>query len=503
MSYVSATYLAVFLPLTMIFYQVMLKPYRWTVLLIASLIFFYLTSHWLLIFILLATCIAYVAGRFLDDTSRLASLGIISLIGILVILKYSGFIVENVNSVASNIGFSGVLQFKKIGVPLGISFYTLQAVSYVIDVKRKRFPAEKNIARLALYLSFFPTIMEGPIVNFAEVSSTLFEGKRISYTSLTLGTQRILWGLFKKMIIADRLNPFVAAIFDNPISHNDGAIVLVGAIAYTIQLYMDFSGVIDISLGVAEIFNVRLIENFRQPFFSRTAAEFWQRWHISLGLWFKEYIFFPVLLSRPLKKINKKLRKKVNKHLTLVLVNAIALFFVWLCNGFWHGTGWRYVFFGMYYFVILTIANLSEPLIKKIYKFLKINPDWIIVQVFQRFKLLFIVVIGEMFFRANGLRYGLKMFYSIFMNFKLKSFSDGSLLKLSIEDLDFYVVFVGVLIVLIVSLLKERNIQLRLQIGLLPLPVRWSLYYGLILFIVIFGAYGEGYAPVEAIYVGF
>lgn len=503
MSYVSVLYLAVFLPLTMLFYQLMVKKYRWIILLGASLIFFYLMSHWLLIFLLLATFITYFAGRLMNNKSRLAIMGAICLLGLLIILKYSGFIVENVNILASTIGFSGVLQFKKIGVPLGISFYTLQAISYVIDVKRKRFPAETNIARLALYLSFFPTIMEGPIVRYINVSTTLYQGERINYIGLTMGFQRILWGLFKKMVIADRLNAFVSNVFDTKLLHDNGAIVLVGAIAYTIQLYMDFSGVIDIALGTAEIFNIRLIENFRQPFFSRTVTEFWQRWHISLGLWFKEYVFYPLLLSRKVKKITKEMRQKTNKHLAIVFANVIALFAVWLCNGLWHGTGWHYVFFGMYYFMILTLGNFFEPLIKQAYHYLKINPDWLVIQIFQRFKLLFIVIIGEMFFRANGLRYGLKMFQSIFTNFKLETFSDGSLLKLGLTDLDFYVVLVAVFVVFIVSLLKERNTNLRLRIGSFPLPARWSLFYGLIFLIVIFGAYGEGYVPVDVIYAGF
>ena len=503
MSYVSPLYLAVFLPVTMLLYQVMLQKFRWVVLLIASLVFFYMMSHWLVIFILLASGLAFLTARLMDDKGKLATVGVLALLALLIGLKYSGFIVENINAVAKMIGFAGILNFKRIGVPLGISFYTLQAISYVVDVKRKRFPAETNYARLVLYLSFFPTIMEGPIIRYIDISSTLYEGKRINYTGLTMGLQRVLWGLFKKMVIADRLDVFVGKIFNSQPLQDNGAIIFVGAIIYTIQLYMDFSGVIDMSLGTAEIFNVRLIENFRQPFFARTAAEFWQRWHISLGLWFKEYIFYPVLLSRRVKKMTKIIRKKTTKHLALVLANATALFAVWLCNGLWHGTGWQYAFFGMYYFVILTIANFLDPHIKKMYKFLHINPDWVIVQIFQRAKLLLIVIIGEMFFRADGLRAGLKMFKAIVTNFQPASLVDGSLLKFGLSAMDFYAVFMAVAIVFIVGLLKERKLEIRSKISSLPLPVRWSLLYGLILLIVIFGAYGEGYAPVEVIYAGF
>lgn len=503
MSYVSVLYLGVFLPSTMILYQIVKRKLRWVVLLFASCLFFYLMSYWLIFFCLSATVIAYYVAKNLNQENKLAGFGIALLLGLLIFLKYSSFILSNVGIVVRFLGISEITTFKGIGIPLGISFYTLQAISYVIDVKRNQIPAEKNIARLGLYLMFFPTIMEGPIVRYKDVSTTLFNGDRLNYLNVTYGLQRVLWGLFKKVVIADRLNAFVYSIFDvNPLQHN-GTIVLMGALAYTIQLYMDFSGVIDISIGTAEIFNIRIMENFRQPFFARSAAEFWKRWHVSLGLWFKEYIFYPVILSKPIKNLIKILRKKYSKHFALVISNAIALFAVWLSNGLWHGAGWRYVFFGMYYFVILTFSVFGEPFVKKFNRTLRLNQNNLLIVLFQRIRVLIIVVIGELFFRANGLNYGVSMLISIVTQFRIESFIDGNLLSFGLSEQDFLVLAIALVIVFVVSILKERGVSIRTSISSLPLPIRWTLYYCIIFAVIIFGAYGDGYTPADIIYAGF
>ena len=201
-------------------------------------------------------------------------------------LKYSGFIGNNINSLLELFKSSQRISVMHFALPIGISFYTMQIVSYVTDVHKDVIEPDTNIGRLALFLAFFPQIMEGPICRYSDVTEKLWEGKRTTYEGLTFGIQRILFGLGKKIIIADRLNVLVNEIFNNYTSF-DGGIICIGMILYTLQLYTDFSGVMDMAIGIGEIFNVKIPENFRQPFFSKSISDFWTRWHITLGTWMK------------------------------------------------------------------------------------------------------------------------------------------------------------------------------------------------------------------------
>lgn len=260
---------------------------------------------------------------------------------------------------------------------------------------------------------------------------------------------------------------------------------------------MEFSGCIDIVIGSARMFGVRLPENFRQPFASRNAAEFWRRWHITLGEWFKAYVFFPVSVSGPVKKWNRYGRKKFGKYITKAGASAMALFPVWLGNGLWHGARWSYIFFGMYYFAVLMAGIMAEPVRNKIIKTLHINEDASWFRALQIGKTWIIIIIGEMFFRANGLRAGIQMFQSMFGR------PSGNLMTLGLDTADYVVILYGCAVVGLVGILRERNLLDGHMLRNLKLPVRWAIYYGLILAVLIFGAYGVGYQQVDLIYAGF
>ena len=206
------------------------------------------------------------------------------------------------------LGHSVSLPTVHFALPIGISFYTMTAASYLFDVYRKTIPADHNIFRVVLYLGFFAQLSEGPISRYQQTADSLWEGRPITWHNLTFGMQRILIGLIKELVVADRLNKMIATIFNN-YTACDGGVIAVGMIGYTIQLYMDFSGAMDVVLGIGEIFDIRFPENFRQPFFSRTISEFWTRWHITLGTWFRDYLFYPVSMSKPLKYLTMATRK--------------------------------------------------------------------------------------------------------------------------------------------------------------------------------------------------
>lgn len=526
MQYNSLLYLLVFLPVVMLLYQLLPQKHRWKLLLAASYVFFFLLSRKLIIYLLFSTGCMHYMGLWLNTCDRdleafrgtedfhaqkeltvrkkrgVLWLGVAVQIGVLLLLKYFNFVSGNLNILLSKMSLAFTFPTLKLSVPIGISFFTMQAVSYIVDVYKKKIPADRNLGRLALYMAFFPSIMEGPICRYSETAEALYAGERLTYHNIAFGSQRIVWGLFKKVVLADRLSPLVELIFSKYTQYG-GITVLLGAVCYTLQLYADFSGCIDMTIGTAEMFGVRLPENFRQPFFSRTASEFWRRWHITLGAWFKDYIFYPLSLTKWIKNMGKKARQKFGRHVGPVIQTIVPLLAVWLSNGIWHGTGWNYIFFGLYYFVLILTGNLLEPLIGKATDLLHVSRKSIGWRAMQTVKMFCIIVTGELFFKAASLSAGFHMFGSIFKAFDLSVLSNGSLLNLKLSIKDFVVVAVGYLIVLAVGIVHEKGIHIRERAASWPVILRWSFYYAAILLVFIFGAYGGSYAPVDPLYASF
>lgn len=528
MAYQSLVYGFVFLPLCLAAYQIAPQRWRKRVLLAFSYLFFWLLSRELIIYLLGTTVFVHCTGIWLEwlkseqkaelltadrsEKKRIKSIyqkksrqvlafGVLMLLGTLAYLKYYNFFASNVNGI-----FGGILPFtieqKNILMPVGISFYTLQAIGYMADVYWGKIRAEENMEKTALFMAFFPQIMEGPICRYQDTCDTLYEGRPLQMNNLTDGYIRIFWGLFKKTVIADRLAIGVDAIFGNYASYS-GSMIVFAAVAYTIQLYMEFSGCMDIIIGSGQLFGVKLPENFRQPFSAQSAAEFWRRWHITLGTWFKTYIFYPVSMSSPVKKWNQYGRKHFGKYITMLGTSAIALFPVWMCNGLWHGARWSYIFYGMYYFSLILVGIAVEPVRDRILKILHISPEFQGLKYMRIAKTWVIIFVGELFFRADGLRAGVHMFRSIFRNFQLSNLWDGSLLNLGMSRADLVAVMAGCIVVAIVGSAKERGIRVRNSLDKKPVFIRWSIYYALILAVIVIAAYGDDYQVVDMIYAGF
>lgn len=529
MSYDAILYIFIFLPVCLAAYQFTPRRHRWKVLLIFSWAFFFLLSRALLVYLIGATLLTYYTGIVLawlrtEETTEMAeadrsgkreiklkyqrrrkkalALGMILLLAVLAYLKYYNFFVRSMDLIPDWISLPLTLEEKKLVMPVGISFYTLQAIGYMADVYWGKIAPEGKPGRMALFLGFFPQIMEGPICRYSDTAKTLFQGEPLKYQNLTDGYVRIFWGLFKKKIVADRLAVPVAAIFDNYTQYS-GVLIAVGAVAYTIQLYMEFSGCMDIIIGSGKLFGVCLPENFRQPFCARSAAEFWRRWHITLGTWFKTYIFYPVSMSGIVKRWNQFGRKHLGKYATQLGVAAAALFPVWLCNGLWHGARWSYIFYGMYYFVLILAGEAVKPLRDKILSACHIHEEstgWRIVQTAKTWVIIFT---GELFFRADGLKAGIHMFRSMFRDFGLSRLWDGSLLELGLARSDLAVAAAGCVVAAIVGHIMENNKNIPQKFAERPVAARWCVYYGLILAVIIFAAYGDGYQAVDMIYAGF
>lgn len=531
-SYISLVFLAIFLPIVLLFYGILPKKARPFVLLAAGYAFFWFISEWLILCLILSTLSVYGAALLLKklkekrnsaliaassreekkaikklSTSKQAAVlaaGAVLNIGLLAVLKYSPFFMTNVNMLFRILHLPFQAEVPNFLTPIGISFYTLQAFSYLHDVYKEKVEADKNLGRVALFLAFFPQIMEGPISRYSETAKDLWSGERLHFKNLSFGAQRIAFGMLKKMVIADRLNIIVRTIFKDYEGYGfDGGIIALGAVLYTIELYAEFSGTMDVVIGTGEMFGIRVPENFRQPFFSASISEFWQRWHITLGTWFRDYVFYPVCMSKPMKKLTKNSRKKLGRHYGPLPASIVAFFCVWLCNGLWHGAGWQYIFFGMYHFALISLGSLVLPLSTSLFEKLKIDRNCLPYRIFAIIRTALLVCIGEMIFNSHSLHDSLKMLKILFTRFSLKSFADGSVLTLGLDVYDILVLIVTIVIVFVIGIIKEKGKSPRELIASKPVFVRWPVYIGLIVFIVVFGAYGAGYIPIDPIYANF
>ena len=271
----------------------------------------------------------------------------------------------------------------------------------------------------------------------------------------------------------------------------------------------------DIVIGSGQLFGIHLPENFRQPFLAKTCTDFWKRWHITLGVWFKNYIFYPVSISKTARKWNKFIRKHLSgefgKYVARMGIAVMALFPVWISNGLWHGPRWSYIFYGLYYFGLIFAGLALEPVRDGILKIFHINTEMAGYKVFQTVKMLIIIFTGEMFFRGDGFRQGVHMFKSIFQGFTTVTIKDGTLLTLGLDRNDFRVIIIGCIIVFFADLIKEywpKETKLSQKQWICAaekafVPGKWVVCYGLIMAILIFGAYGEGYQIIDLIYAGF
>ena len=337
------------------------------------------------------------------------------------------------------------------------------------------------------------------MARYEDTAHDLYEGHKISYNNLCFGLQRIGWGLFKKMVIADRLNIMVKTVFSD-FATLSGPVIFMGAAAYTMMLYMEFSASIDVVIGIGEMFKVKIPDNFRQPFFSKNISEFWTRWHISLGKWFKDYIYYPISLSKPMKKLTVKMRKIMGNYYGPLISGSVALFTVWLLNGLWHGAGWTFILFGLYHFVLIFLENIFQKPVNALCAKLKINQKNYVYRFFQSFKVIVLVIIGELIFRAESLHAAFGMLKRMFTRFNVHSWE---FTKLGLDMADYVILAITILVVLIIGILKELNINIREKIACKNIFVRWFIYYVLIFAILIFGAYGPGYQPIDPIYADF
>lgn len=530
MTYASFKYLGFFLVISLILYYKLPLKKRWLVLLVGSCVFSILGSGWLFTALLVTAAVTWYAGirlnRIEDETAplleaaegeektalrdaaqkrkhRVMALSLLVTFGLLVFFKYYNFLGGAIDKLLALLGAPELFpELKGLKLPLGISFYTLMAASYILDVYRGKYRGSGSFPKVLLFLAFFPEIVEGPFGRFDRLSDQLTEGHEFDATRCELAAELIIWGMLKKIVIADRANALVAEVFTNHAQYQGWAVVLAAAL-YTLQIYADFSGMIDVSRGSAELFGVRLDANFERPFFSHNVAEFWRRWHITLGAWLRDYVFFPASLSQRSVKLRTWSREHLRPFFASLLPMARALLLVWLCNGIWHGAGWKYIAYGLYYFALTLIGLLFEPFNSRVRDKLHIDRDTRGYRSFQVARTLVLVTLGMMMFRADTLTDFVQMFRSIFAGAGLAPFVSGALFTHGFDLYDLGVTIAGAAVLVAVGLRQEKGHAIREELSQQSIPVQWGVCMAMLFTVIIFGAYGPGYQAPDPIYGGF
>lgn len=527
MSYQSLQFI-IFAGVALLAYYLVKRKYQKHVLLIANLVFYVFSGIEYLPFIAITVFSTYWTGKRISciyreadaqlkistDSSqkkllrakskaaakRILAIGMAVTIGLLAVCKYTGFLLENLNVLFSALSIPQIPTFRML-LPLGISFYSFMALSYVLDVYWKRYPAEESFLTYAAYLSYFPHVVQGPIDRFNEFKDQIKEGIAFSYQNLTFGAQLMLWGFFKKLVIADRLGLFVDTVFENW-TQFDGFVLIAAVALYSIQIYTDFSGCIDIVTGVSEMFGIRLRKNFNHPYFSRTMGEFWRRWHISLQEWFKDYIYFPVSSSSLIRKAKKYFKEKNQKRASELFTACFPILIVWMVTGIWHGAAWKYVAWGIFHAILLISSKVLEPIFASVNQRLKIRTESLPWHLWQMLRTFFLCCVGRVFFRAENLHTAFAMIPKMLLPKATLNILLNPPVSYGISIENIIVSAAAILILLIVDIIQER-IHIRESLARRNIALRWILIYGCLFVVLLFGLYGPGYGASGFIYEQF
>ena len=529
-----------------IYFAVPKKQYQWVVLLIASSFFYVYNSFQYTAFILITIITIYLAANKMaaisKDTKaevkahkgewskeekkafkeasqkkrlRILAACLILNFGILFLLKYFNFLS---GSIAMMLGGSpdDALQIHLL-LPLGVSFYTFIATGYLIDVYRETVEPEKNIFKFALFVSFFPQIIQGPISSYNKLHSQLTEEHLLEWINFKQGIMNIFWGLFKKLVIADCAWRGIKAYYANggisgtaDFDGYGGTMVLFISLLYALQLYADFSGGIDISRGICRIMGIDLEVNFRQPYFSKSISEYWRRWHITLGAWMKNYVFYPIAMSELSKRISKAIAESsfgktaAGRHLSKVFTTAMASFIVFLCVGIWHGANSKYIGFGVWNGLIIMLSAMLGPVYEKSRNVLHINSSAAWWKLFQMIRTFIIVLVGYIFDISDNFTNAIQMMKLIISD-QNKSVFMEQLHTLGLYKTEYATIMLGAVILLYISIRLEKT-SVDTPAELLERHsgfIQWLALLGLIMLVLVLGTYGPLYDPAEFVYMQF
>ena len=512
MTYNSLGFLAFFAIFLIIYLLMPNARLRQAVILIGNLIFYKLAGSFKLLAIVLTTSvIVYTVSRCIERiyagydeektghtpkeqavifasykkrSKKYLVAGIVLIVGMLFVVK-----------------IGKLLNISSILIPVGISYYTFSSIGYLLDIYWKKAKCEHNYLKLLLCMTYFPHIVQGPIGRYDKLLKQFDALPSFSYERVCFGLQRMVWGYFKKIVVADRIALYTSTIFGAPAEYA-GAEIGLAVVLCAVELYADFSGCMDIVCGAAQTMGMTLDENFKRPFFSKSAAEFWRRWHITLGTWFKDYIYMPIAMSPRFMKFAVNIRKKHGNRAGQIVSSAIPLAVVWLLTGLWHGTGSDYIVWGCYWGGLIILGTVLAPEFKKINTKLNIDVKSFGFRFFQMARTFLIFCGGRMLTVTGSLSGFIMLVKGLLSEHRLWIFFDGSIYNYGLDQKNFMVVVFGIVLMWAVDMLQEK-MNIRETLAKQPLVFRWLIYYSGIVLVLIYGMYGSAYDAASFVYGGF
>lgn len=471
---------AIFFIIVFLLYWLLPHKYRWLLLLASSYYFYISWGFELVIWLILTTCISYLSAKAIEKSKdstikkRYMLIAIIGCLSILFIFKYFNFFFNNITDFLRLFSLPIDKLTLKLMLPIGISFYVFKTLSYVIDVYKGNLTAEKHFGIYALYVSFFPQLIAGPIDRASNIIHQFYEEKYFDYIRVTYGLKLLAWGFFKKLVIADNLAIYVNRVFDN-VNEYSGLSLIVVAVFFTIQIYCDFSGYTDIAIGVAKMLGITSMKNFASPYFSRSTQEFWRRWHISLSTWFRDYVYIPLGGSKV-----KECRHYGNLMITFLL------------SGLWHGANWTFIVWGGLHGFFLVIATMIRKQKQKSYKSLGLSENNLLVYWINVAITFILVCFLWIFFRANTIGDAFYFINHMFDGLEItKTYLKTVYNSLGFDLITVVNVFISIIILAVVDFAQLKRDMVE-ELGKKPLFIRWTIYVAIVLMVLFNSPFDSG-----------
>ncbi len=483
-----------FLCVTLAVYYIVPRKMQWIILLIASFAFYAMADLRAMVFLVLACVLTYAVGRGIakarsmeDKTAgkaaskRVFRCGLIGLLGILAVVKYTNFVLSTFGMIT---GVS--MPVLKIILPVGISYYTFMAIGYLLDIYWGREQAEMNPFKLALFLSYFPHIMQGPIGKYQKLGPQFMQEHKPTLENFRYGFIRILWGLFKTMLLSAWAGVYSSAIFANQEAYSHS--IIFGILLFGLELYCNFAGATDMIIGVSALFGITLDENFNQPFFATSMGDFWRRWHMSLGVWMKDYVMYPLTLSKGLNKVGKQARKIIGRRKGRLIPMCLTSIIVFLVVGIWHGAGWSFILWGLYNGFLVALGSLFQEDFTKIKKALHINDKAKWYRCFMIARNFLLVNLGwyiDMYEKPGDIIRLLKYSFQKPMLSEMLTISSGKL-GVAYTPYALLTICIGVALLFIVGVYRERGVKIVPELAKLPGAVQFVMAFVFLFLIVAF-----------------
>lgn len=527
MLFTSGLFLA-FAAVVLLLYYTLFKKRQWQLLLAASYLFYFSAGVQLPLFLLYTTLVTFFVALRMQKRAdaeelfvaqnretmekdarkayraaekkkrfRILVFGLVLGFGLLAVLKYTAFVLESVNGIIDAFGGEGALTVPSLLLPLGISFYTFQSMGYLIDVYRGKVRAETDFFRFALFVSFFPQLVQGPISRASHLAPELTAEHPFDGLMFRSGLCRVVYGYFKKLVVADTALLAVKTLAERP-EEFTGVYVLLLLLLYSVQIYGDFTGGIDITIGLSEMLGIRLTENFDRPFSSKTVKEYWKRWHITMGTWFTDYVFYPLSVCMPMQRFSKWSRKKFGNAVGKRLPVYFATITTWFLTGLWHGAGWNFIVWGLLNCFVMLVSQEMQPLwnaFAKRFPRLESSGVWGAWRAVRTF--LIVGLLRTLDVYGNVPR-TFRLWCSMLTDWNVGELLHGGWSSFGLSVADYAVLIGGVAVLAVVSRLGKRE-PVRRRLAARPVLMT-AVLCTLVLCILLFGAYGIGYDASQFIY---